>query len=188
MSGWKTPGATANSAVTVNVCGAPARFVALGDAPSRNLTHVLVAPAGRRVGGRSRLHGDGHAALPVPSSSDTVIAPGVTVTAPGSVEVTVTVHVPPVVPVAAGVADELRRIAEADGERRPVGHRDEPGAVTRSCCTVIVNGCEVPARFVALGEIVARYAIHVFVVVPGVGNVKLTVARSAAGSKSTRCR
>jgi hypothetical protein len=38
----------------------------------------------------------------------------------------------------------------------------------------MVNVCGVPARFVEFGVINARYAIQVLVVVPGVGNVKLT--------------
>src|SRR5262249_36182934 len=154
VSGWKAFGAVSNSAVTVNVCGSPTRFVAAGGGtPSRNLTHVLVAALGTGEAGDPGKTVTGTLA-PVPSSKHTVIAPGVAMTEPGSVDVTVTVHVPPVVPVKHVSLASLVGSVSPTESVVPSGTATKPAP--RFCCTVSVKSCDAPARFVELGLINVR--------------------------------
>src|SRR5262249_5614977 len=91
---------------------------------------------------------------PVPSRSETVIAPGVAVSEPGVVELTVTVQVPPTVPVLhVGTPTSFDRSESVTAMVVPSGTATNPLPSPRSCSTETVNSCAVPARFVALGAI-----------------------------------
>ena len=144
-------------AVIAKSCGAPTRLVAGGDTVTVYAIHVLVAVAG---GAYAALPGVTVTGTVVPGgsaplSSITVIAPGDTVTAPGTLDTTVTVQVPAVVPVV-----EQFSLTSFEGSFRSTAIVVPSGAETnpapRSCCTVTVKSCEVPARFVEFGLISAR--------------------------------
>jgi hypothetical protein len=158
-----TGGPDPSVAVVVNVksCCVPTGLVADGEIDTRYAIHVFVA-----VGGVAYAGVPGCTVTVLPDNV-TVIAPGVTITAPGTAELTVTEHVPDAVPVAQVSLTRVVGSLSPTASAVPSGTGMNPAPSPASCCTVIVNVCGTPVKFVASGLSSTRYCNQVFVDVSG---------------------
>ncbi len=150
-------------AVTVKLCCVPIGLLIDGEIVTVYATHVFEAVAGAITG------------MSVTGTPPTVvdaIAVTVRVSVPGPASCTRRSHVPPLVP-AVRHDDAGSSIPEPEGVTAsvvPSGTAVQSasvGSITSECCTVAVNVCATPVRFVALGVSNTRYCDHVFVAVSG---------------------